>query len=152
MKCISILLALSLAHCCCGEEPAKPVAPSTLDAKLNARFEHYCDYTGNLGIGFVASDTYDYKFRQRLKATKDPELKRLFVLQHLYRGVGSGISTFEEGIVITGKNVSRKMTPQERASTRAEISKTLLELTELDPGDPEREIAKLRDRLSRIPQ
>ena len=34
-----------------------PVA--TEDARLQNYFELYCDYTGNMGIGFVASHTYD---------------------------------------------------------------------------------------------
>jgi len=59
----------------------------SLPPRLDSYFEEYCDYTGNMGIGFVADHTWDYQFRHRLKTTTDPELKRLFVLQHLYADV-----------------------------------------------------------------
>ena len=70
-------------------EPTLSDVPVADDARLQKYFERYCDYTGGMGIGFVASHTYDYKFRQHLKSTNDPELKRLFVLWHLYRELDS---------------------------------------------------------------
>ena len=108
------------------------------DVKLDGYFQRYCDYTGGLGIGFVASHTYDFKFRQRLKATQDREIKRLFVLQHLYSELDLAISDFEKGIVVTGKNSSRKLTPEERVSTRTSIAERMDDLSRFDPGDPQK--------------
>lgn len=92
-----------------------------MPARLDSYFESYCDYTGGLGIGFDPSHTYDYRFRQRLKTTEDPELKRLFVLQNLHRDVEFALDDFEKGIVQTGKTSSRPLTLSEWQSTRRNI-------------------------------
>lgn len=140
--CSIILLALALSGCASHQATVH-------DAKLDGYFERYCDYTGSLGIGFVASHTYDFEFRQRLKTTRDTELRRLFVLQHLYRELDLDISDYERGIVRTGKTSSRQMTAEERAATRSNITERLDELSLFDPGDPQREIAEFRERLSK---
>ncbi|MFT5524599.1 MAG: hypothetical protein ACI9HK_002554 [Pirellulaceae bacterium] len=79
------------------------ISKTTEDSRLQRYFERYCDYTGGMGIGFVASHTYDFNFRQHLKKTDDEELKRLFVLQHLYRDVDSSLRDYEEGRIRIGK-------------------------------------------------
>jgi hypothetical protein len=135
----------------CGCESKQTRSTSTVrNPKLDSYFERYCDYTGGLGIGFVASHTYDFEFRQHLKKTEDAELKRLFVLQHLYQELDRAILDFERGIVMTGKSSSRQMTAEERASKRSSITERLDDLSRLDPGDPQREIAEFRDRLSQV--
>jgi hypothetical protein len=146
-RCSIVLLAVVL----CGCESKQTRSTSTVrNPKLDSYFERYCDYTGGLGIGFVASHTYDFEFRQHLKKTEDAELKRLFVLQHLYQELDRAILDFERGIVMTGKSSSRQMTAEERASKRSSITERLDDLSRLDPGDPQREIAEFRDRLSQV--
>ncbi len=146
LPCFFILLALAL--CGCASQQLHP-ASTVRDTKLDSYFDRYCDYTGGMGIGFVASHTYDFEFRQRLKTTQDAELRRLFVLQHLYRETDLAISDFERGIVMTGKSSSRQMTAEERTSTRLSITGSLGDLSLFDPGDPQREIAEFRERLSK---
>ena len=140
LPCSTILLVLAFSGCVSHQATVR-------DAKLDGYFERYCDYTGSLGIGFVASHTYDFEFRQRLKTTQDAELRRLFVFQHLYRELDLDISDFERGIVRTGKTSSRQMTAEERAATRSDISERLGDLSRFDPGDPQREIAEFRERM-----
>jgi len=109
------LLVLVLTVSGCSKQPQQSALSSTatLPPRLDSYFEQYCDYTGSLGIGFVAWHTYDYRFRQHLKETHDPELKRLFVLQHLNRDVEWALDDFEKGIVRTGKTSSRPLTLSE---------------------------------------
>jgi hypothetical protein len=102
-----------------------------------------------MGIGYVASHTYDFAFRQRLKKIQDEELKRLFVLQHLYKEVDLAIRDFEKGIIWNGKAESRAMSPEERLRARASIIERLQDLARFDPGDPEREIKHFQGRLDR---
>ncbi len=124
-------------------------APTTTgDARLQTYFERYCDYTGSMGIGFVASHTYDYKFRQHLKSTNDQELKRLFVLWHLYREVDFEMDDYEEGQIRIGKVEYRQMTVEEKASAKKDILEKLDDLETFDPDDPEREIAEQRAKLN----
>jgi hypothetical protein len=115
MRTPVLLIALVLAASGCSKQPEHAASPSTvtLPPRLDSYFEQYCDYTGSLGIGFVAWHTYDYRFRQHLKETHDPELKRLFVLQHLNRDVEFALNDFEKGIVRTGKTSSRPLTLSE---------------------------------------
>lgn len=87
-------LLLLLAGCSPDQPRSlRPIAP--LPEGLDSYFERYCDYTGGLGIGFVPSHTYDFRFRQRLKTTHDPELKRLFVLDHLHGEVEFALDDFQ---------------------------------------------------------
>lgn len=137
-----VLLALGLSGCAGYQSAVR-------DTRLDDYFERYCDYTGGMGIGFVASHTYDFEFRQHLKTTKDAELRRLFVLQHLYEETDHDLDDFERGIVRTGKSSSRLMTAEERVSTRVSITTQVDDLSRFDPGDPQREIAEFRERLGR---
>jgi hypothetical protein len=141
-----LIVALTLAGC--ASQPASTTAVVS-DPKLDSYFERYCDYTGGMGIGFVASHTYQFEFRQRLKTTQDKELKRLFVLQHLYGETDLMIADFENGIVKTGKSESRQMQAEERAAARVSIIEHVDDLSHFDPTDPQREIARLRERLER---
>jgi hypothetical protein len=117
------------------------------DSRLQSYFERYCDYTGGMGIGFVASHTYDYQFRQHLKKTNDRELKRLFVLQHLYRDLDFAARDYQEGKIRIGKADYREMTDVEKLDAKKEINRILDDLAAFDPEDPEREIAKTREKL-----
>lgn len=125
--------------------------PKALDGKqmkkLQTYFDRYCDYTGSLGIGFVASHTYAYEFRQRLKSTKDLELKRLFVLQRLYGDVENRMRDYERGEQRVGKVEYEKMTAREKDEARRELLDMLDDLEAFDPGDPQREIASHRKKL-----
>ena len=100
-------------------------------AMLQSHFERYCDYRGGLPIG-----SYDIKFRQQLKLTDDNELKRLFVLKHLYRDLDAAMRDFRVGEVRVGKVGYRVMTDAERVAARRKISKLLDDLKALDPTDP----------------
>ena len=133
----------------CSKQPEQGALPSTvvLPPRLDSYFEHYCDYTGGLGIGFNASQTYDYRFRQHLKDTHDPELKRLFVLQHLNFDVAIALGDFEKGVVRTGKASSRPLTLSEWQDTKKTIETQIDDLatyytftnyatTNLDSFDP----------------
>jgi hypothetical protein len=101
-----------------------------------------------MGVGFFAEDTYSYKFRQRLATAEDTELKRLFVLQHLYSETRREVSDFQKGVIMTGKAIYRKMTVEERKKAQARIAELIRDLDHLDPGDPEGDIAGLRRRLN----
>ena len=116
-------------------------------SKLQEYFDRYCDDDDSLGIGFVAWHTYDHKFRQHLKNTTDEELKRLFVLRHLYQHVDFALRNFEEDKIQIGKNMYRKMTDDEKKEYREDILGMLDDLEEFDPGDPEREINDNRAKL-----
>lgn len=143
------MIALLVAASGCSKQPEKAAPPSTfaLPPRLDSYFEQYCDYTGGLGIGFVATHTYDYRFRQHLKKTHDPELKRLFVLQHLNRDVEWALDHFEKGIVRTGKSSARPLTLLEWEDTQKKIQAQIDDLatyyaftnfatTNRDPFDP----------------
>ena len=56
-----------------------------------------------------------------LKKTTDPDLKRLFVLQHLYREMDIAVSDYKEGVVVAGKGMKRNMTPEEKEATRKKL-------------------------------
>ena len=116
-------------------------------SKLDTYFRRYCNCTGSLGLGFVASHTCDFKFRQQLKKTTDPDLKRLFVLQHLYREMDIAVSDYKEGVVVAGKGMKRNMTPEEKEATRKKLIEKIKDLELFDPKDPEREIAQHREAL-----
>ena len=119
---ISIFLAITLLCAGCGKQASTvPLSNIELPPRLNSYFEEYCDYTGGLGIGFNPSHTYDYRFRQRLKTTQDPELKRLLVLQHLYRDVEVALGELKSGVVRIGKDSYRPLTLSEWQSTRQSI-------------------------------
>ena len=115
--------------------------------RLQMYFERYCDYVGGLGIGFVASHTYDYKFRQHLKTTDDQELKRLFVLQRLYLEVDLAMHDYEAGQIRIGKSEYRQMTADEKIDAKNLLLEKLQDLERFDPGDPEHEIAAHRANL-----
>jgi hypothetical protein len=140
------LLALSL--CGCASKQAHVVS-NHRDRTMNSYFEWYCDYVVGPGIGLPAS-LYDYEFCQRLKTTRDTELRRLFVCQRLYRELDLVVSDFEQGIVTTGKESGRPMTPDERASMRVFVTERLADLSRFDPEDPHGKIAALRLRLSQL--
>lgn len=130
MRVAAISFALVLVTSGCSDRPqsAAPSTTATLPPRLNSYFEQYCDYTGGMGIGFDASQTYDFRFRQHLKATQDPELKRLFVLQHLHRDVEFALRDFEQGILRTGKSSTRPLTPPEWRDTREAIESRIDDL------------------------
>jgi hypothetical protein len=145
----------SLRSSVTGDKHDQQAKPSTIAealkpheiVKLDKYFQRYCDYTGGLGIGLVASHTYAYKFRQYLKNTKDNELKRLFVLNHLYGEIDIAIHDYEHGVVRVGKADERQMTSDEKVATRKELLYKLDDLELFDPRDPEREIAVNRGKL-----
>jgi hypothetical protein len=158
---------LLLAGCSRQTPPSSPVAAVALPPRLDSYFESYCDYTGGLGIGFDASQTYDYRFRQHLKETHDPELKRLFVLQHLHRDVEFALDDFEKGIVRTGNISSRPLSLSEWQDTRKSIQTQIDDLAmyyaftnfakvkrdPLDPPNPKSDsmwIEELRGKLRSI--
>lgn len=123
-------------------------APETPDvSKFQEYFERYCDDDDSMGIGLDAWHTYDNKFRQHLKKTNDEELKRLFVLRHLYQYVDFALRDFEDGRIRIGKNMYRKMTDDEKENAKEQILEMLDDLEEFDPGDPEREIKYSREKL-----
>lgn len=66
----------------CVENPHVRPTDASLPPGLETYFKGYCHAADNLGIGAVQSDTYDYRFRQRLSMADDAELKRLYVIKH----------------------------------------------------------------------
>ena len=140
-------LVVAIVNCCCGYSTTHAQDAATVQSKLDKYFERYCDYTGGLGIGHDASHTYDYTFRQRLKGTKDAELKRLFVLQHLYRELDHAMGDYQRGEIRVGKAEYRKMTPAEMEKARKALIEMLDDLAEFDPEDPLQEIAESRYKL-----
>ena len=125
--------------------PAITIAPE--NTRLQTYFERYCDYTGGMGIGFVASHTYDHQFRQHLKKSEDFELKRLFVLQHLYRELDDVVSDYQDGRIRVGKVEYREMSDDEKLDAKNRIIEMLDDLTAFNPDDPGREIADNRAKL-----
>jgi hypothetical protein len=123
MKTITIFVAIIVLASGCSKAPPNKVqsrdsTSTVLPPRLDEYFRQYCDYTGSLGIGFCADHTYDYRFRQYLKKTEDPEVKRLYVLHHLHQSLDWAIRDFEKGIVMTGKTSSRPLTPEEWKETK----------------------------------
>ena len=113
---------------------------------LQSHFLRYCDYQAGLPDG-----SYDLKFRQQLKLTDDNELKRLFVLKHLYRDLGFAERDFHAGRVRVGKVEYRAMTDPEREAAKRKVSKMLDDLESLDPVDPLHVIQSARNRLKQGP-
>ena len=149
MRAPILLIAFLVALSGCSKRSRQAASSSAvvLPPRLDSYFEQYCDYTGGMGIGFDASQTYDYRFRQHLKETHDPELKRLFVLQHLNRDVEWALDDFEKGIARTGKASSRPLTLPEWQATQKKIQAQIDDLatyyaftnfatTNRDPIDP----------------
>src|SRR5688572_25007249 len=119
---LSIFIAVTLLCAGCGKQASTvPQSNIELPPRLNSYFEEYCDYTGGLGIGFVPSHTYDYRFRESLKRTQDPEFKRLYVLQRLFGDVEIALRDFGSGVVRTGKNSYKPLTLSEWQKTRQSI-------------------------------
>jgi hypothetical protein len=121
-------------------------AGSTMDQY----FQGDCAQAGNLGIGLVASHTYLYKFQERLATTKDRELKRLYVLYHLYNDLDHDIFDLEQDRVLIGMAEWRKMTPTEREAAPLGIAQRVVDLRSFDPGDPEGEIERFEQRLQKL--
>ncbi len=167
MKASALLIALALIGCSERAEHKVPQSTVAMPPGLESYFEQYCDYTGGMGIGFVAEHTYDYRFRQHLKAMHDPELKRLFVLQHLNRDVEWAMGDFEKGRVRIGKARYRPLALSEWRDTQKRIGAQIDDLvtyyaftnyatTNRDPfhpPDPKVEsiwIEELREKLRSI--
>jgi hypothetical protein len=119
--------------------------------QLEDYVNRYCSYTGNMGIGIDASDTYEYAFRQRLAKSKDPELLRLFVLWHLYDEVQNAIEQLDLRTVRIGQNLWRPMTPMEYETERLRILGELENLSQFDASNPQGFIADLRKALIDAP-
>lgn len=129
MKPHVALVFLSIALVGCPQNTSPPATPPVaLPERLQSRFEQYCDYTGGLGIGFVAWHTYDYRFRQSLKRTHDPELKRLYVLENLHRDTELALDDLGKGIIRTGKAASRPLTASEWQAARQRILEQIEDL------------------------
>ena len=120
---------LALLSGCAKHLADKRDGEAALPPRLNSYFEEYCDYTGNMGIGFAPDHTWDYEFRHRLKSTADPELKRLFVLQNLYRDVQFALLDFGAGKIRTGQAEYRPLTADEWLKTREDIQRKIDDLT-----------------------
>ena len=161
------LSLLALLVGCAGRPSRDRPANSAVPPRLDSYFEDYCDYTGSLGIGFVPSHTWAYRFRHHLKTTKDPELKRLFVLQHLYPDVEAALHDFGAGMVRTGKSSSRPLTLEEWRRAQQDIRTKIDDLAAyssftnfasssfdpMDPPDPSLDgtwIEELKERLQGI--
>jgi hypothetical protein len=130
MNVPAICLTLAFLLSGCATPPTgKGRAGATLPPRLDSYFEEYCDYTGNMGIGFSPDHTWDYEFRHRLKGTADPELKRLFVLQNLYRDVEFALRDLDAGKIRTGQAEYRPLTADEWLVTRGEIQRKIDDLT-----------------------
>jgi len=129
MKSLAHVLPLTVMLCGCSQSP--PALPVTrqveLPPRLESYFKQYCNATGGMGIGSVAEHTYDYRFRQHLKHTQDPELKRLYVLQNLHQSVDWHLRDFEAG-VSTGKGSSRPLTPSEWQAARQRLLEQIEDL------------------------
>lgn len=113
---------------CSRESPTISQPTDKLPPRLNSYFERYCDYTGSLGIGFVPSHTYDYRFRQHLKTTKDPELQRLYVLKNLHEEVERSLDDLKAGIMRTGKNTFKPLTISEWDNAQQSIHQRIDDL------------------------
>lgn len=165
-KIIWVGLLLLLAGCA-ARSPTHRLPTTALPSRLDLYFERYCDYSGSLGIGFDPSQTYDYRFRQWLKMTSDPELKRLFVLQHLHREVECALADYQRGVLTTGKMSARPLTLEEWQSTRSGIRSQIDDLAAFsaftnfsittcapldrpDPGLDADWIGELRDKLRSV--
>ncbi len=128
MNALGFSLVLIGLSCGCSKPPATVSPPVALPARLEEYFKQYCNDTGSLGIGFVAWHTYDYRFRQHLKQTQDPELKRLYVLRHLHGDVDWSLRDFEAGIIRTGKTSSRPLTLPEWQAARRRLLEQIEDL------------------------
>lgn len=168
MKLFILIAALTLTAVGCSKQ-SETAAPrsAAFPPRLQSYFEQYCDETGGLGIGFDSWHTYTYRFRQQLKMSDDPELKRLFVIQNLYRELDLALDNFEKGIVITGKSSSRPLTPSEWKGTQESIQTRINDLAayvaftnfarasyepadHFDPGLERDWIQELRGRLTSV--
>ena len=160
---IVVVVAGVLAGCATYQPTGRPVRklhPVTLQAmdkndpeygrRLDTYFAEFCDLTANLGIGFVASHTFDYDFRQRLKTTQDLELKRLYVLHHLYQQTEGDLRAYEDWEVQTGRT-TRRMTTDERKAARDTLIRKLSDLSSFDPGDSCGDIQEFKERLESVP-
>ena len=122
MKALRLLLFIPLLFACTKHnQTGKSNAEVALPPRLQSYFEDYCGADGQLGIGFDASHTYDHRFRMRLSKTDDPELKRLYVLQHLHGEVEFGLENLKAGIKRTGLNSTRALTLDEWNKVREDL-------------------------------
>lgn len=141
----NILLAQLQAR---GSLETKELAPE-VSKKLDKYFERFCDYTGGMGIGFVSTHTYEFAFRQQLKNSQDPILKRAFVLKNLFIEIGFDIDEYQKGVKRVGKTEYEPLTAEEKAQARQNI---LDKLNDLDAfGDKETPgwTKELRDNIDK---
>jgi len=116
-------------------------------SSLDDYFQAYCGEAGNLGIGIVAWHTYLYKFQERLAKNKDRELERLYVLYHLYREVDEAIRDLENDVIRVGIADRRPISMDERKAMANDLAGRIVDLNRFDPGDPEKEILRDKERL-----
>ena len=117
---IAVLVALLMFGCSRGVQHTPPK-----DHPMPDRFDHYlqgyADALDNRDIGGSPRDTYHYRIRQQIKKSDDPELKRVYVMYEMHMSLNQSIRHFEEGIVMTGQDSSRCMTPDEWQTKRQEL-------------------------------
>jgi hypothetical protein len=129
VKPLLLSIAMVVAASGCSRRSGDtPAVAKALPPRLDSYFEQFCDETGNMGIGFAPWDTYDYRFRQRLKKTKDTELKRLYVLKNLHREVEYRLRDFRVGRMQIGQGVYRPLTLAEWLSAQQSIQAKLNDL------------------------
>ena len=124
------------------KQPPPPICPnSTRISGVIVTIPEVLDWDSSLRTHTISN------LDSSLKKTTDPDLKRLFVLQHLYGEMDIAVSDYKEGVVVAGKGMKRNMTPEEKEATRKKLIEKIKDLELFDPKDPEREIAQHREAL-----
>jgi hypothetical protein len=129
--------------------PAPKELPAEVSKKLDKYFNRFCDYTGGMGIGFVSTHTYDLAFRQQLKKSQDPELKRFFVLKNLFVEIQFDIDEYQKGVKRVGKTEYQPLTPEEKTQARQQILETLHDLDAFGDKETTRWTKELLENLDK---
>ena len=112
--------------------------------------EKFANYTGGMGIGFVAEHTYDYNFRQAVLRTKDEGIQRAFILQKLPFLISEILRDLEKNQTMIGKGEFRDLTPEERTKRIQSFEECMKLLQELEANNNEHFYQSYRNAFDAI--
>jgi hypothetical protein len=98
-----------------------------LPPKLEEYFIRYCGYVSP-GTGIVGWETFDYRFRQQLTETEDPELIRLYVIYEMFIEFGHEVRLLEEGNKRVGKVEYMPLSWEEKQKVRSQLLEQITDL------------------------
>ena len=140
---MTMLITLLVLYTSCASQ--SELGP--LEKKYLSRFGNY---TGNMGLGFVPEDTFDYNFRQTIVNSKDKKVQKAFILDRLPREINYILRSLRDGRRNIGKGVYRKLHEKERNALLSRFTECMTLLQKLDAGRNEHFYSTYQTQLDNI--